>query len=167
MTKPAPPGDDARVTRCMFCRDTKRVRIDLPRDAWIPMKDGTYEVLSGDTHECVRGVSQAIIKPCPMCTAPSPTADEARTVWFIVRDPGCYPQRKGPFTQQQVKPFLLELMEARPTSFIEIVTIHDGEIDVQDGPEALEQIDGRYAARARNNREQRRNALSRVPSEDK
>jgi hypothetical protein len=53
------------MTHCNICHDTRTIRIDLPRDQWIPMKDGTYHQRNGEVHECVRGVSQTIRKPCP------------------------------------------------------------------------------------------------------
>lgn len=68
--------------------------------------------------------------------------------WFILREPRCVPELKGPFAPANVKGFLIELMEARPTAFITVLTMHEGIPSVQDGPECLEMSDARYRRRA-------------------
>lgn len=74
-------------------------------------------------------------------------------VWFILREPGCVPQRKGPFRHEQVKAFLRSLLSERPTALVTVLRISDGEPDVQDGPECLEMIDGRLRSIAARHRE--------------
>jgi hypothetical protein len=73
--------------------------------------------------------------------------------WFILREPGCVPQRKGPFRAGQAKAFLLELMECRPHAFITVLLLGGGDGPVvEDAPEWLEIADGRYRHRARRHR---------------
>lgn len=72
--------------------------------------------------------------------------------WFILREPGKVPERKGPFRATQVREFLIELFDARPTALVTVLSIVNGYPDVQDGPECLEMIDGRYRARAARHR---------------
>lgn len=70
--------------------------------------------------------------------------------WFILREPGCVPVRKGPWQPRSVKTALIEFMNARPRALITVLTIHDdGEPSVQDAPEALQMLDGRQRGRAR------------------
>lgn len=73
--------------------------------------------------------------------------------WFILREPGCVPQLKGPFPPEQVKPFLVELTTFRQDALITVLRLgDDGMPDVQDGPECLEILDGRLRARAARHR---------------
>lgn len=70
--------------------------------------------------------------------------------YIVIRDPGCTPDRKGPFPPKRVAGFLGEAMAARPFSYLEVITVHeDAEITVQDGPECLQLLDGRSMAVAR------------------
>lgn len=77
---------------------------------------------------------------------------ENRGAWVVIRDPGCVPDLKGPFLDSQIADFLREVFKHRQQSFVEVVTVHDSGIDVQDGPEALDVIDGRSAPVARAHR---------------
>jgi hypothetical protein len=72
--------------------------------------------------------------------------------WFILREPNRVPERKGPFAADQVKGFLRELMDVRPTAFISVLTVHADGPHVQDGPECLEMMDARYRAAAARHR---------------
>lgn len=78
------------------------------------------------------------------------------TTWIIIRDPGCVPDLKGPFPDSMVKQFIREALECRMGSFITVATIHDGRLNVQDGPECLEMMDGRSRSLARRHRESTR-----------
>lgn len=79
--------------------------------------------------------------------------------WIILREPGCVPQRKGPFRPHQVKQFLLELFEARPTALVTVLSGLDAcGPSVSDGPEWLEVSDRRYRSRAQRHRETSRAA---------
>lgn len=79
--------------------------------------------------------------------------DRAFNNWVVIRDPGCVPDLKGPFRPVQVAPFLREVFECRPRSFVEVLTVtHGGIVSVQDGPECLEMTDGRSAPIARKHR---------------
>ncbi len=72
--------------------------------------------------------------------------------WLILREPGCVPERKGPFPPQTLAATLREFMDARPSAFITVVEIHGPEISVEDGPQCLEILDGRSAATAAKHR---------------
>lgn len=80
--------------------------------------------------------------------------------WVIIRDPGCVPDKNGPFPPSRVAAFLRLAMHARPYSYIEVVTAHfdegNCEITVQDGPECLQMLDGRSMAGARRHNERLR-----------
>lgn len=83
---------------------------------------------------------------------PHPAPDEdggPDKLWFILREPGCVPERKGPFPHSMTRPFVREVMDARPTAHITVLSIHGDDIEVQDGPEWLMMADGRSAPRAR------------------
>lgn len=72
--------------------------------------------------------------------------------WVVIRDPGCVPQRKGPIAPGELARFLREAFEARPISYVEVVSATGSEIDIQDGPECLQMLDGRsMAAGSRHN----------------
>jgi hypothetical protein len=74
------------------------------------------------------------------------------TTWIIIRDPGCVPDRKGPFPDVMVKQFLVEALEARMGSFVTVATIDGTDLRVEDGPQCLEIMDGRYRHLARRHR---------------
>lgn len=79
--------------------------------------------------------------------------EQAFNNWIVIRDPGCVPDVKGPFRPVQVAPFLREVFECRPYSFVEVLTVtYGGIVSVQDGPECLEMTDGRSAPIARKHR---------------
>lgn len=81
-----------------------------------------------------------------------PTADDqdgaASTLitdrfWLIVIDPGCVPERKGPWPVKETRRVLREFMRARPTSYV--LNVREG-FDgpwVNWGPEWLQMLDGR------------------------
>lgn len=73
--------------------------------------------------------------------------------WLILRGPRCVPERKGSWPAGMMAKVLREFMKVRPGEFITVLTLgHDGDPIVQDGPECLEMIDGRSAARAKRHR---------------
>lgn len=72
--------------------------------------------------------------------------------WLILREPGKVPERKGPFRPEAMKATLREFMEARPSAFITVVDVSDGEIIVEDGPQCLEILDMRCSPTAKKHR---------------
>lgn len=73
--------------------------------------------------------------------------------WIILREPGKVPELKGAFRPDQVKPFLVELTTFRQSALITVLTIDEhGRPSVQDGPECLEMLDGRFTNRAARHR---------------
>ena len=71
------------------------------------------------------------------------TTNEDR-FWMLVRDPGCVPERKGPFLKADTADRIREFMRARPFSFLSILTIdQSGLPSIEDGPEVLQSLDGR------------------------
>ncbi len=71
--------------------------------------------------------------------------------WVILREPGCVPERKGPFAHGggRLVGFLREVMRARPGAYITVASYAFGRLCVQDGPEALMMLDGRSRSVAR------------------
>lgn len=79
--------------------------------------------------------------------------------WIELREPGCVPERKGAFTTlAQLKAFLIEIFDRRPTALVTVVTIHEGGPSFQDGPECLEMMDGRQRRRAERHRQSTKHA---------
>ncbi len=86
-------------------------------------------------------------------------ADLTDRFWLILREPGMVPDRKGPWKHAHTAKILREFMVARPTAFIDVLTIgHDGTPDVQHGPEALQMADGRSMSVGRKHNERTRAA---------
>lgn len=85
--------------------------------------------------------------------------------WIILREPGCVPQRKGPFRATDIKAFLLEVFDARPSAHVTVLTLSEGGPGVQDGPECLEMIDRRYRQRAARHRQTTRAAWARYANQ--
>lgn len=85
---------------------------------------------------------------CLMASAEPAPSEQSRT-WFILREPGCVPQLKGPLPPKMVANFLREVMEFRRTAYITVLTLVDGAPIVQDGPECLMVLDGRSMGPAR------------------
>lgn len=70
--------------------------------------------------------------------------------WIIVHDRGCTPERKGAFKRETMAATIREFIRARPTSLLTVLTVgSDGTPDVQHAPEALQMLDGRSMALAR------------------
>ena len=83
----------------------------------------------------------------------------AEATWIIVTDPGCVPDLKGPIRDgKHLKDFLRELMRHRPTSHLIVASIRDARLDVEDGTNTLEILDGRSATLARAHRKRLRAA---------
>ena len=80
--------------------------------------------------------------------------------WLVLHEPGCVPERKGPWLDQkgEMARVLREFMKARPTAYIDVLTLdHDGPT-VHHGPEMLQMIDGRSMSRGRRHNAQTRQA---------
>jgi hypothetical protein len=62
-----------------------------------------------------------------------------RRHWVIVREPGCVPQKKGPFPFDQLDGFLQELVDCRcaDTDLTVVSLTWDFDVWVQDGRERL------------------------------
>lgn len=74
--------------------------------------------------------------------------------WLFLREPGCVPQRKGPWNKDRSADVLREFIRARPTAYIDYVWIgHLGYPEVQHGPEVLQMIDGRSMSVGRKHNE--------------
>lgn len=87
-----------------------------------------------------------------------PTAEpeglSADRFWLVLHEPGCVPERKGPWPLTMAAQTLREFIKARPKAYIDFLTIgHDGP-DVEHGPEVLQMLDGRSMSvgRAHNQR---------------
>lgn len=80
--------------------------------------------------------------------------------WLILREPGRVPILKGPFHCERLTATLREWMVARPSAFITVLNIIDGYPIVQDGPECLQMLDGRFAATAKRHRASTRTAFA-------
>lgn len=79
----------------------------------------------------------------PCANASRPLTNEDR-FWMLVRDPGCVPERKGPFLKVDTAARIREFMRARPFSFLSILTIDpSGQPSIEDGPQVLQTLDGR------------------------
>lgn len=73
--------------------------------------------------------------------------------WIELREPGKVPERKGAFlATEQVKAFLIEVFEHRPSALVTVVTLHADGPSFEDGPEWLEILDRRQAHRAARHR---------------
>jgi hypothetical protein len=79
--------------------------------------------------------------------------------WLTLQEPGCVPERKGPWLNTGMAVILREFMEARPTAYINILTVNDaGEPQIEHGPEWLQMLDGRSMGTGRRHNEQTRAA---------
>lgn len=77
------------------------------------------------------------------CTAPLSESVERR-FWLVLHEPGRVPERKGPWKSGDETKIIREFIKARPTAYIDVLTIDClGEPDVQHGPELLQILDGR------------------------
>lgn len=86
--------------------------------------------------------------------------NEKRDTWLILREPGCVPERKGPFAPTDLANTLREFMKARPTASITVLTWDaTGDPSVEDGPECLSILDGRSASIAAKHRASTRAAF--------
>lgn len=82
--------------------------------------------------------------------------------WFILREPGCVPELKRTAPGKDMI-FLREIMDARPTALITVLTINeDREPMVQDGPECLEMLSSRHRGRAKRHRASTKAAFAAV-----
>lgn len=112
-------------------------------------------------------------------TTNNPVTDRAREIaqiitdipdltarfWLIVREPGCVPDRKGPFIIADTAKVLREFMAANPTAFIDYLTVGpDGSPDVEHGPLVLQYTDGRSMSVGRKHNERVREALASKPT---
>ena len=84
--------------------------------------------------------------------------------WVIIIDPGCVPDRKGPFlTGRHLKQFLIEAMAGRPYSQILVIGC-EGAPSIEDGTNTLEMMDGRSAPTARRHRDRLKSIRRQAPS---
>lgn len=95
----------------------------------------------------------------PKSSAPDAASslDDER-FWLVLHEPGNVPQRKGPWPRSEIKAVLREFMAARPTAYIDVLTLeHDGP-NVRHGPEVLQILDGRSMGVGRRHNAQTRAA---------
>jgi hypothetical protein len=84
--------------------------------------------------------------------------------WLVLHEPGCVPERKGPWRLTEQRRVLREFMRARPTALIDFVTIGSDGPQVQRGPECLQMLDGRSMAFARRHNASVRAAFAPLPA---
>ena len=85
---------------------------------------------------------------------PAITARDTQRSWVIITDPGCVPDRKGPFLNAtQLKRFLREAMAGRPYSHLMVLTCSDIQPGIEDGTQCLEMLDARSFPTTRKHRE--------------
>lgn len=78
--------------------------------------------------------------------------EHASRHWVIITDPGCVPDRKGPFlTGAQLKRFLREAIAGRPYSHLIVISCADDPV-VEDGTQCLEMLDARSFPTTRKHR---------------
>jgi hypothetical protein len=88
---------------------------------------------------------------CREITALCAARDNSRH-WVIITDPGCVPDRKGPFlTGTLLKRFLREAMDGRPYSHLMVISCA-GDPVVEDGTVCLEMMDARSFPTTRRHR---------------
>jgi hypothetical protein len=64
--------------------------------------------------------------------------------WLVLQEPGCVPERKGPWRTRALASTLREFMAARPTAYIHVLRLDFfGDPCVEHGPEVLQMIDAR------------------------
>lgn len=78
--------------------------------------------------------------------------------WLVLHEPGSVPQRKGSWPRSEIKTVLREFMAARPTAYIDVLTLEADGPNVQHGPEVLQILDGRSMGVGRRHNKQTREA---------
>lgn len=63
--------------------------------------------------------------------------------WLTLREPGMVPDRKGPWAKEKSKEILREFIKARPTAYIDYITIGEDGPQIEHGPEVLQILDAR------------------------
>src|SRR5690606_21691982 len=78
-------------------------------------------------------------------TTPAPAVSTERNnrFWLSLREPGCIPDRKGPWPKDQTAKVLREFIAERQTAYIDYITIGDDGPLIEHGPEVLQMVDGR------------------------
>ena len=70
--------------------------------------------------------------------------EAAQRFWLSLREPGCVPDRKGPWPIADTAKVLREFIAARPTAYIDYITLDTfGHPQIEHGPEVLQRTDGR------------------------
>jgi hypothetical protein len=78
--------------------------------------------------------------------------------WLVVIEPGCVPERKGPWPHSETRRVLREFIRARPKAYILFLDLgHDGPWVIW-GPEWLQMLDGRSMSVGRRHNAQTREA---------
>jgi hypothetical protein len=95
------------------------------------------------------------LTPAPMS---EDEALERARFWILLHEPGCVPERKGPF-REDMKGVIREFISARPTAYIDVLTIDSlGQPVVAHGPEMLQIFDGRSMSTGRKHNQRTRDA---------
>ncbi|RST30131.1 hypothetical protein HMF7854_04300 [Sphingomonas ginkgonis] len=140
----------------------------LPSEAMIEaMADAMQEIAGPDARPWPKESAATTIKLKALLVAiwqaaeatrppSSPTGDEVSPVeeahrfWLVFQEPGCVPNRKGPWPVSRLAETLREAMKARLTSYIHVLTVDEqGVPHVEHGPEVLQMLDGRSMSTGR------------------
>lgn len=97
----------------------------------------------------------------------NPSLPEDQTFWLSLREPGCIPQRKGPWAIAKTVEILREFIAGRPTAYIDYITVDSsGCPEIQHGPEVLQMADGRSMSTGRKHNQRVREAEASLPEDD-
>lgn len=81
--------------------------------------------------------------------------------WLSLREPGCVPVRKGPWSTDKTAEILREVIAARPTAYIDYIWLDSlGEPQIEHGPEVLQMQDGRSMSVGRKHNQRVREAAT-------
>jgi hypothetical protein len=67
----------------------------------------------------------------------------ANLFWLVLHEPGCVPERKGPWPKSRSCDVLREFMRARPRALIDYLWMEPDGPQVEHGPAWLSMLDGR------------------------
>jgi hypothetical protein len=85
-------------------------------------------------------------RACLEAIGPLVSGEEDR-FWLIVTDPGCVPQRKGPWKRNETRAIIREFMRERPTALIHYLTVDENGVPwINHAREWLGMLDGRSLA---------------------
>ena len=105
----------------------------------------------------INGGDLEVIEDAAAALSRAPEAEDNR-FWLILHEPGRTPDMKGPWDGKAQARVLREFMTARPTAYIDVLSVSETGPLVQHGPEVLQMIDGRSMARGRRHNAQTREA---------